>query len=162
MSIRTRLGILFTIVLGGCAAEVAPDGDADAPLREAESLGEAESALCKNGLSPAQEKTTLKLIDDICGDTWCEGDNNFAFLALKCRAGSGNAAHDGTCTLKLDIIPRVDETPAPRYRRTCTTSGFNGFTSLVTTSTHGYQALQPAYYDALSECINQLEEELPR
>src|SRR5436853_412785 len=28
-------------------------------------------------LSPTQEKIALKLIDDICGDTWCEGDYNF-------------------------------------------------------------------------------------
>jgi hypothetical protein len=71
MSIHGKLSILFTIILGGCAAELAPEG--------AEDLGEAEAALCKNALSAAQEKTALKLIDDICGDTWCEGDNNFAF-----------------------------------------------------------------------------------
>ncbi|RYZ10204.1 MAG: hypothetical protein EOO73_01105 [Myxococcales bacterium] len=157
MGIRNKLSILFTILLGGCAAEVAPDG-----ALEAEELGEAESALCQGALSATQEKTALKLIDDICGDTWCEGDNNFAFLALKCRAGAGSAASNGTCTLKLDIIPRVDETPAPRYRRRCTTHGFSGFASLVVTSASGYQSLQPAFYDALSECINELEAELPR
>lgn len=157
MSIRKKLSVLSTIILGGCAAELAPDG-----ALEAEELGEAESALCKNALTASQEKTALKLIDDICGDTWCEGDNNFAFLALTCRTGTGKAANGGTCTLKLDIIPRIDETTPPRYRRTCTTRGFRGFASLVTTSTNGYQALEPAFYDALSECINELESDLPR
>ncbi len=154
---RKRVCVVVAVILGGCAAEVAPDD-----ALEAEVVGETESALCKNALSSAQEKTALKLIDDICGDTWCEGDNNFAFLALTCRAGTGKPATNGSCTLKLDIIPRVDETTPPRYRRTCTTGGFSGFASLVTTSTNGYQALQPAFYDALSECINELEEELPR
>lgn len=156
MSIRKTSIVLVTIILGGCAAELAPD---DAPATEAEALGEAESALCKNALSPAQEQTVLKLVDDICGDTWCEGDNNFAFLALSCRAGAAHSPQGGRCTLQLDIIPRVDDPPS--YRRSCTTRGFSGFASLVTTSSNGYQSLQPEFYDALSECINRLESELP-
>jgi hypothetical protein len=154
-----RLIAFLTIMLGGCAAEVAPEADEDAITEEA-TLGEAESALCKNALSRVQEKTALKLIDDICGDTWCEGDNNFAFLSLQCRAATSKTK-EGSCTLKLDIIPRVDD-PAPHYRRSCTTSGFTGFASLVSKSPSGYQSLQPAFYDALSACIDDLESKLPR
>jgi hypothetical protein len=156
MTIRTKWGVLCAVVVAGCAAEMAP-AEEGADLEEP---GSAESALCKNALTRAQEKTTLKLIDDICGDTWCEGDNNFAFVSLTCRAPTGKPPKDGSCTLALDIIPRVDE--PPRYRRSCTTRGFSGYASLVTASSSGYQQLAPAFYDALSECINQLESELPR
>jgi hypothetical protein len=154
MGICKQLGILFTIALAGCAA--ATDG---ATLDDSEPLGEGQSALCRNALSPAQEKVVLKLIDDICGDTWCEGDNNFAFDSLSCRSGSAHSPVGGSCTLKLDIIPRVDD--PPRYRRSCSTHGFTGFDSLVSTAPNGYQSLQPAFYDALSECINRLEADLP-
>jgi hypothetical protein len=147
-------------LLAGCAAEVAPDQTTEAEAEtQAEAPGESESALCKNALSPAQERTALKLVDDICGDTWCEGDNNFAFVSLTCRAGAGKPPQGGSCTLKLDIIPREDD--PPRYRRSCTTPGFTGFASLVTTYSGGYQALEPAFYDALSDCINELESQLP-
>lgn len=151
MSIIKKSSLAFVIVggslaLGGCAM----DTD-DAATEEMASLGESDSALCKNALSAAEERTTLKLIDDICGDTWCEGDNNFAFEKLTCRGKS--------CTLRLLIIPREDDPPT--YSRSCTTRGFSGFSSLVQTAPNGYQSLQPAFYDALSACINRLEDALP-
>src|SRR5690349_15526407 len=113
MGICKQLSILFTIVLTGCAAASSADGVDDAVDEAVDDAapGEAQSALCKNALSPAEEKIALKLIDDICGDTWCEGDNNFAFKALTCRSGAPHSAGGGSCTLKLDIIPRVDDPP---------------------------------------------------
>src|SRR5262249_23980584 len=103
--------LLLALLFSGCAFE------ANDAAPDAEALGQSESALCKNALSPSQEKTALKLIDDICGDTWCEGDNNFSFEHLTCRAGSARSASGGTCTLRLHIIPRED-TP-PSYSRSC-------------------------------------------
>jgi hypothetical protein len=148
MSTRQQLTVLLSIVLGGCAVATGAESGDDA----AESAAHSKSALCKNALSPRQEATALKLIDDICGDTWCEGDNDFAFDRLSCSAGSG------TCTLRLRIIPR--EQTAASYPRACTTSGFLGFDSLVETAQNGYQSLNWGYYLALSECINRLEAEL--
>lgn len=151
MSIIRKSSIVLAIVgsasaLGGCA--LAAD---ESKIDEAANLGESDSALCKNALSAAEERTALKLIDDICGDTWCEGDNNFAFEKLTCRGGS--------CTLRLAIIPREDDPPT--YDRSCTTRGFSGFSSLVQTAPNDYQSLQPTFYDALSACINRLEDALP-
>ena len=100
------------------------------------------------------------MIDDICGDTWCEGDNNFAFDRLTCRAGAAGSTDGGSCTLKLRIIPREDD--APSYSRVCTTRGFQGFGSLVQTTVSGYQSLVWDYYMALTDCISKLEDELPR
>lgn len=144
----------LALLLGGCAVGATDDE------RGAEVVAERDSALCKNALSASQEKATLKLIDDICGDTWCEGDNDFRFERLTCRAGAATSLRGGTCTLMLRILPRVDGAPA--YPRACTTGGFHGFDSLVDTAESGYQSLNWDYYLALSDCINQLEAELPR
>jgi hypothetical protein len=154
MSLERRLGVLVTLLLPACAV------DTDGAVADAGALARNESALCRNALSPSQEQTVLKLIDDICGDTWCEGDNNFAFERLTCRAGTPASPDGGTCTLALRIIPREDDPPS--YSRACTTPGFYGFDSLVETAQGGYQSLRWDYYLALSDCINALESALPR
>jgi hypothetical protein len=139
----------------GCAADVGE------PSIDQEPLGSVESAVCKNALSPAQEQLALKLIDDICGDTWCSGDYNYAFRHLTCGAPRG--PHPGSCTLNLQIIPREGvPSPRPLFNRTCTTGDFLSFDSLIATASNGYQYLQPSYYDALTECIGDLEASLPR
>lgn len=138
----------------GCAVEATSD--------EPETLESTTSELCaKNALSPTEEKTALKLIDDICGDTWCEGDNNFAFKKLDCVAPT--RARPGTCTLQLRIIPREGAAGYPRsFNRACTTPSFTGLASLVETSSSGYQSLQWDYYLALTDCISSLEDALRR
>lgn len=153
MNRKQRLVVISSLLLGGCALETSDPGV------EPPALARSDSALCKNALSPAEEKTTLKLIDDICGDTWCDGDNDFAFDRLACRAGATNAPAGGTCTLKLRLIPRDDS--GRSYARTCTTSGFFGFVSLVDTAQNGYQSLNWDYYLALTDCITELEAALP-
>jgi len=158
MSYHQKLGIGFSILLAGCAVDTssAPEGTEAAP----ESVGQSEAALCgKNALTKPQQETVLKLIDDICGDTWCEGDNNFAFERLHCQSGGPRALNGGTCTLTLRIIPRVDTPPA--YVRSCITPGYLGFSSLVDTASNGYQSLNWDYYLALTDCISQLEAALP-
>jgi hypothetical protein len=141
-------------LLAGCAV------DAGTSSRESEDTAALTEALCsKNALSPTEEQTALKLIDDICGDTWCEGDNDFAFEKLACEAPT--AARPGSCKLKLRIIPREGAAGYPRsFNRSCTTTGFTGFASLVETSSSGYQSLDWDYYLALTDCISGLEEAL--
>ncbi|HWZ93056.1 MAG TPA: hypothetical protein VNW92_29560 [Polyangiaceae bacterium] len=129
------------------AAEVS-DSSPTVPRSEVEEL-------TKNALSPAQAKTVLTLIDDICGDTWCDGDYDFGFRRLTCAKAAR------TCTLTLQVFPR-DGVPssAKSYWRSCKTSGFTGFASLVSTGPSGYQSLQNDYYDALTECMFQIEDKL--
>jgi hypothetical protein len=142
-------GILPAFVACGASPADAEDGEAAA-------VGVATEELAGNALTPAQAKQALKLVDDICGDTWCEGDNDFAFERLSCSALTHR------CTLVFDVIPRDDGAAGrPFYRRSCTTRHFTGFASLVATAQNGYQSLQPDYYDALTECISRVEEKLP-
>jgi hypothetical protein len=138
----------------GCAVDVGE------PSIERETVGSVESPVCKNALSQPQEQIALKLIDDICGDTWCSGDYNYAFRHLTCSAPRG--LQPGTCTLSLEIIPREGvPSPRPLFNRTCTTGDSSSFDSLVATASSGYQYLQPDYYAALTECISNLEAALP-
>jgi len=113
------------------------------------------SDLTKNALTQKQQKTTLKLIDDICGDSWCEGDYDFGFRLISCTKSAR------TCTLTLQIFPRDGVSAGQTsYWRSCKTSGFTNFSSLVTTAPNGYQSLNDDYYEALTECIQRIETNL--
>src|SRR6188768_2859117 len=140
----TKLGWLVVIgSLLGCAVETSSE------------------ELARSALSPRQEVTALKLIDDICGDTWCEGDHNFRFDRLECQSACGG--HAGSCKLTFRLFSHeTDIETGPTYTRSCKTPDFTGFDSLVETSSTGYQALQWSYYEALTECIALVESRLPR
>jgi hypothetical protein len=45
--------------------------------------------------------------------------------------------------------------------QSCRTGGFSGLDSLLETSGSGFVSLQPAYYEALSACISNLEATQP-
>ena len=146
---RTSFILIIAAQLLGCAGSVdTGQEESDTPESAA-----ASAELCRSSLSREEERTALKLVDDICGDTWCEGDFNFAFNDLRCSRSSGS------CALQLDLLPRVDGT-VPRYARTCHTRDFRGFTSLVQTSESGYQSLNWDFYEQLTDCISRLEDEV--
>jgi len=138
-------------VIAGCGGGTSGSGvqvgepDPVAAQREADDL-------TKNALTQKQQRTALTLIDEICGDTWCDGDYNFGFRLISCARAAR------TCTLTLQVFPRAG-VPATRksYWRSCKTSGFTDFASLVNTTSNGYQSLESDYYDALTECIQRIE-----
>ena len=134
------------LFLVGCSAGAAPDVEVGQ-----DSAVESEGAsLVDNALSQAQVKRVLELVDAICADTWCSGDYNFGFRRLSC-----SRVH-GTCTLTLQVFPREAVTATERsYWRSCKTSGFSGFGSLVD-RTGTYLSLDDTYYDALSECTTRI------
>jgi hypothetical protein len=151
-----KLGWMWCVGwLSACAMETA-DG-AEEPQQQA---GERSEQLSHARLSKRQQATVLKLVDDICGDTWCEGDHNFSFDSLDCEMEC--RAQIGSCRLTFRVFSYdTDLETGPTYTRSCRTEGFSGFDSLVETQ-GDYQTLAPAYYDALTRCISQVEDELPR
>ena len=156
MHVKTMLAMtLVSLAAGsGCAIDVGDSG-----VGGDEAVGEATEALTQKGLSKSEEAVALKAIDDICGDTWCEGDHNFSFDRLECTKGC--AGHAGQCWLTFRVFSYdTDLETGPTYTRSCRTPGFTGFDSLV--QTFGlYHSLQPAYYTALTECIGRVESRLP-
>jgi hypothetical protein len=137
----------LAVLLAACSAPTSTT-----EIAEAESLESQDEALSPNALTRAQSATVLKLIDDICGDTWCEGDYNFDFRALTCDS------RRMTCTLRFQMFPwDTVASGSSAYSRSCETTGFSGFDSLVATAPNGYQSLVPSFYDALTTCIGKLE-----
>ena len=125
---RGALGCaLLVAACGGSASEGVEVADLSP---EEVSAANVESPLqAKNALSTAQSRTVLKLIDDICGDTWCSGDYDFGFRRLTCATAAR------TCTLTLQVFPREGVPSSQKsYWRSCKTHGYRGFASLVDTS----------------------------
>ena len=104
-------------------------------------------------LTDRQERVVLDLIDDVCGDTWCEGDFAFDFRKFSCKDG-------GTCTLRLRIAPYDDE-PRQWLRRKGQVEGFTSFDQMVVTSPSGYQSLDWDFYLAVSDLIDRVEATVP-
>jgi hypothetical protein len=143
---RIAVFIWATNAVLGCGAP---------PASTNEDIGEVVSfhdeGLIGNALTRTEVITVLGLVDAVCGDTWCEGDNDFRFRHLFCEATAG------TCSLMFQIAARDGSIP-PRWRwQMCRTSGFTGFDSLVDTSPDGDQWLTDRYYEALNACIDRLE-----
>ena len=140
------LSVLGSAVLG-CGAQ--PPSDSDAPEVASFQDERLFGSPFGNALSRAEERIVLKLVDDICGDTWCEGDYDFRFRRLFCDSNTA------TCLLMFQMASR--QGPGSAWRRQmCRTGGFFDFDSLVVTTSGGYQWLTGSYYEALSACIGQL------
>src|SRR4051812_2566898 len=121
------LASAFLVSATGCS--LAPDGASSDEGPETEGSTTANQ-LVSNYLTKQQASTVLKLVDDICGDTWCEGDHNFHFDQVQCTRPCGQTP--GTCRLAFRIFPYdSDLSRGPTYARTCQTPGFTGFASLV-------------------------------
>jgi hypothetical protein len=150
-----RVSLLGVFWVAGCAVDAT-----DRAEQAQENVEESSAELGRPALTKRQEATALKLIDDICGDTWCEGDHNFSFDRLECRQGC--AGQLGSCRLTFRVFSYdTDLETGPTYTRSCRTENFAGFDSLVSTSGQ-HQSLAPDYYDALTQCISLVEEQLPR
>ena len=153
-------GVLSTVATACSVAAGDADSDGGSLQGPEPSVAQAAEDLSSNALTKQQASTVLKLVDDICGDTWCEGDRNFHFDQIRCTRPRGNTK--GSCRLAFRMFPYdSDLSTGPTYARSCTTPGFNGFASLVDTAPNGYQSLNWDYYDALTSCISEIESKLP-
>jgi len=151
-------GLTLCALGAGCSAEQAGAGPGNEHETEA---AQSADALSSNALTKQQASIVLRLIDDICGDSWCEGDHNFHFDQIQCQKAC-DSARAGTCQLTFRVFPYDSDLEAgPTFVRTCKTPGFTGFSALVDTAPNGYQSLHWGYYDALTACISEVESKLP-
>ena len=156
MSLRSLIFVSFACAsLVACASPTAARTDASNDVEE--TPGETSDALTSaNDLKPAQEKLILKLVDDVCGDSWCEGDYNFKFAKLKCSFTAK------TCTITLDIIdPQDGAKPQRDFWRSCKMTKIAGFTSMIDTAPNGFQSLGDDFYSKVDACITKLESHIP-
>ena len=102
-------------------------------------------------LTPRQEAVVLDLIDDICGDTWCEGDFAFDFRRFEC------SPEKRSCVLRLRIASWAND-PLEWQWRSRQITGFPRFWQMVDTSDSGYLSLDWDFYTAVSDAISSIEE----
>ena len=101
-----------------------------------------------NDLSDEQERTALELLDDICGDTWCEGSYDWRFEDLTCDFSAGN------CTLAL--LAREYSEPPVIEPLVCSLEDLHGYDELVE-GTDSYQSLVWSFYEKVGACIRDFE-----
>ncbi len=141
---------LLVLTLAACGG-VPPETElVDEPVDD----GKADAV---SSLTAAQAKIVLQKIDDTCGDTWCDGDFDFAFKKIVCQPSRGS------CTLTtFDTYPAFSDLKPSYYWRSCRILGFSHFAELISTAANGYQTLTPEFYDGVSACITKIEASIPR
>ena len=55
-------------------------------------------AQAKDILNEKQKDTTLELLNNLCGDTWCEGDFEYEFDQIDC------SKHKKNCKIELNVL----------------------------------------------------------
>ena len=98
-----------------------------------------------------QQAVVLDLIDDVCGDTWCEGDFAFDFRRFSC------SPETRSCTLRLRIASWAQE-PLEWKWRSREITGFSRYWQMVDTASNGYVSLDRDFYLAVSDVISEIEE----
>jgi len=137
------------LALSACAAPAASDASEDAePTTE-------DLTKAKNDLTAKQAKLVVDALNDVCGDTWCEGDYSWDFSKIVCDFTKK------TCTFTVKITdPGTDDSAKDDkvYWRSCKVSKVGAFTSMIDTAQNGYQSLNETFYDKINACVTKLED----
>lgn len=106
------------------------------------------------GLTPKQSGIVLRLIDNHCADTWCEGDDNWHFRKILCSMEAAS------CTLTITLREHGSHSRA--VWRTCKLGGYTGFYSIVHDYTGGIgYALNWPFEERMQRCAERIERTLP-
>jgi hypothetical protein len=110
-----------------------------------------------NDLTAAQQAQALHDIDNLCGDTWCDGDYNFRFDTLTCNFTTGN------CTIAIEVTyPNDGADNAPWYPRSCALTGFHAYTDMVTVLTPTFSQVTDALNNEMFDCTQNVEPTIPK
>ncbi len=105
-------------------------------------------------LTAGQERTVLRLIDDVCGDTWCEGDHAFRFRRFACDPRRAR------CTLHLQLASLTEE-PLRWHARSLHITGFPRYCDMVRTAANGARSLRTPFYEAVGDAVRAAEATVP-
>ena len=151
----------FAILLVSVASLTACAANSTSPdVRDDVQPVEATSDISKaaNDLTSAQQKLVLNLLNDHCGDSWCEGEYDLDFQKITCSF----SAKTCTFTVKITDPGTQDSTADDKiYFRACKMTKLDKFDSLVETSGNGFQDLTDGFYDKADACEGKLEGSLP-
>jgi hypothetical protein len=143
IAVSTFLALTTALLVSstGCTSSTAPSSDIE---------GAAEEQLQTNDLTEDQSKKVLALLDDACGDSWCEGDFDFLFAKFQCAFAGASA-----CTLTMRLTP--DEQPARTFWRSCRFVSFAGYTDIVRSAEDGHASLTSEFREAVTDCVDRVE-----
>ena len=119
----------------------------------AEPAAAAPTDVRRYGLTAAQERVVLRLVDDVCGDTWCEGDHAFRFRRFSCHPRRG-------CVLRVELASWSQE-PRRWHTRSARVLGFPRYADMVVTAPGGEQSLQPAFFEAVGRAVRAMTASVP-
>ena len=127
-------------------------------------------------LSPAQNRAIVVSLDNICGDTWCEGDYNWNFANLTCNFAAKECRieltlmeyiADMTTKDKKDYLKRILTLPSVGYDKSGEDYEYVTYTQScpilgVKKVSDVYNAKEDEYselvYDKVSDCISTMED----
>jgi hypothetical protein len=97
-----------------------------------------------------KNELALELIDNICGDTWCEGEFNFEFFDFELNTKQSEAKVSFKLIIEWNKEPKFFETH-------CIVKKIHSFNDVIG-SYRGRPGLDNHFYEELSLCISDKEE----
>ena len=119
----------------------------------AEPASAAPGEVRRYALTAAQERVVLRLVDDVCGDTWCEGDHALRFRRFSCHPRQG-------CVLRVELASWSHE-PLRWHTRSARLLGFPRYADMVVTAPGGERSLRPAFYEAVGRAVRTMTAGVP-
>lgn len=105
-------------------------------------------------LTSWQERDVLRLIDELCGDIWCEGDHAFQFRRFSCHTKRGG------CALVVRIASGSEE-PLRWQWRAHPVRGYLRYADMVATGPDGQRSLRPAFLASVGDAVRAMQATVP-
>lgn len=121
----------------------------------------AFAARTPNVITDKEAKEVLQELDNICGDSWCEGDYGYSFHNFSCSGSVTNA----TCELEFEMISSIGVKSSEKdteittkrvYPVTCSMSGLKR-EDIVSVEGNNI-SYGETLYEKVSLCISDMEE----
>ena len=101
-------------------------------------------------LDLSHEDLSLELLNNICGDTWCEGDFNFEFTDLEINK------KDKSAVVNFEMIDEWYDTEK-RFSTFCVVPKISSFQDVIDFDSNK-KYLTDYFYETLGECISDRED----
>jgi len=98
--------------------------------------------------TPEQNKIILRSIDDVCADSWCEGNYNLKFINFTCDKSNSACALN---FIFIETIERDEERYSPI--QVCHFKNIRSYDQIM----NGNHSLNGDFYDRVSDCISNKE-----
>jgi|GEM_PF-5254316 len=116
-------------------------------------LGFGMSTMARaDDLRDREEKRVLFAIDQVCADTWCEGDYNFQFRSFTCNFTLGS------CVMKYRTSPwpsREGEKPRWSLDQTCVIRNVGALDQVIRVQGQRDELVDEVY-EQITECVDYL------